>query len=221
MIDGLTTIMNEKFFIRDDIPKIIANYIEQGYQIWISLRLNEDSSRWYDTEVVPSWMRESIFVFEDLDYGDLKDKADQETSMVLTNNMENPSIYDVCGKVYNIESVLYYGTFPIVNIADIIFCFGFDEKTFVNFCEQSNLIGIVGEHVARDNDIKNSRNGIAFLVDKDKSWKETYDNVIDYVSLCIKQQRLSIKHNRTILGVIYQGKDYELAKNSFLNLLYV
>jgi hypothetical protein len=228
LIDGLSTIMNEKYFILDEIPRIMADYIEEGFNIWIALRIREDPSRWYEAKVVPDWMRDNTIVFSDLDFTNVSKVADQETSMVITNNVENPALYDICGEVNHIEEIFHFGTFPIVDKADYIFCFGFNELKFTEFCAQSNLIGIIGDHVSRDNDTDNTVNGMAFFIDNDSmkedvvdTWNNVYKEIKSYISICVKEKRFKPKHNNAVLGVIYQGKDYEKAKISGLNLLYV
>jgi hypothetical protein len=232
LIDGLSTIMNEKYFILDEIPRILADYIEEGFTIWIVLRLREDASRWYEPKVVPDWLRDNCIVFSDFDFSNVSKIADQETSMVITNNLENPVLYDICGTVNHINEIFHFGTFPIVNKADYILCFGFNELKFTEFVKQSNLIGIIGDHVARDNDPGNTVNGMAFLVDKnenspsniislEESWIKSYKDITDYINLCVKEKRYKPKHGNSILGAIYQGKDITQAKLSGLNLLYV
>lgn len=221
LIDGLTTIMNEKFFILDEIPRIMASYIEEGFTIWISIREHEDTERWNDTTIVPDWMRENIVLINNLEFENLPNIADQEDSMVITNQIDNPALYDVCGSVNDVKEVFHSDLFPIVDKADFIFCFGFNETEFVNFCNQSNLIGILNDHVVRDNDTKNSINGMAFWIDKEKSWIQNYKSASDIVSLCINERRYIPKNNKRLLGVIYQGKEFRMAKESKLPLLYV
>lgn len=230
LIDGLSTIMNEKYFILDEIPRILADYIEEGFTIWIVLRLREDASRWYEPKIVPDWLRDSCTVFSDFDFTNLSKVADQENSMVITNNVENPALYDICGDVNHIEEIFHFGTFPIVDKADYLLCFGFNESKFIDFVNQSNLIGIIGDHVARDNDPDNTVNGMAFFIDlNDKIspnsdndfWTKKYNDITNYINLCVKEKRYKPKHANSIIGVIYQGRDFEQAKISGLNLLYV
>jgi hypothetical protein len=220
-IDGLSTIMNEKYFILDEIPRIIAEYLEEGFKIMIVLREREDSSRWYDFKVVPDWMRNNITVSSEIDYTNLMNIVDKETSMVISNDISNPVLQDVFDNINDIKDVFNFGKYPVVNRADYLFCFGFDEKEFMDFCNQSNLIGIIGEHVARDNDFQNSINGMAFLVDKDKSWSENLKDMKGYIKACLKENRYIPRHSNRMLGIIFQGREYAIAKASQLNLLYV
>jgi hypothetical protein len=221
LIDGLTTIMNEKFFILDEIPRIMASYIEEGFTIWIAVREHEDVLRWENKEIVPDWMRENIILINDLEFENLPTLADQEDSMVITNQMDNPALYDVCGSVNDVKEVFHSDLFPIVNQADFLFCFGFSEDEFTKFCNQSNLIGILNDHVVRDNDTKNTIHGMAFWMDKDVSWSQNYKNAFEIVTLCLAEHRYIPKHNKKLLGVVYQGKEYEMAKESKIPLLYV
>lgn len=220
-IDGLSTIMNEKYFILDEIPRIMADYLEEGFKIKIALREREDSSRWYDFKVVPDWMHNNIVLFSGIDYSNLMNIVDKETSIAITNDIDNPVLQTIFDNINDIKDIFHFGTFPIVNRADYLFCFGFEEKEFMDFCNQSNLIGIIGEHVARDNDFQNSVNGMAFLVDKDKSWIETFKDTKNYIKVCIKENRYIPRHKNQMLGIIYQGREYNMAKVSQLNLLYV
>jgi hypothetical protein len=221
LIDGLTTIMGKKYFILDEIPRIMASYIEEGFNIWIAVREQEDTDRWYNIEVVPDWMRDNILLISGLEYENLPNLVDQEDSMVITNQLDNPALYDVCGSVNDVKEVFHSDLFPIVNKADFLFCFGFTEAEFVRFCEQSNLIGIVNDHLARDNDTKNSTHGMAFWMDKDLTWIENYTNAFEIVSLCLSENRYIPKHNKKLLGIVYQGGNIEMAKESRIPLLFV
>ena len=221
LIDGLSTIMNEKYFILDEVPRILADYIDDKFKIWIAIRYHEETSQWSDDRIVPKWLHDNVKVIEALDFQKLPNVADQNESIVITNDLNNTSIYNVCGDVFHIEEVFRYGTFPTVDIADFIFCFGFDEETFINFCVQSNLIGVVNNKTVRDNDPKNSVNGMAFWVDKDKKWNETLEECSVFANICIKKNRFKPKYDRSILGVMNQNKTDTLAIESNLPILYV
>jgi hypothetical protein len=160
-------------------------------------------------------------VLGNLEFENLPNLADQEDSMVITNQIDNPALYNVCGSVNDVKEVFHSDLFPIVNQADFLFCFGFNEEEFMRFCNQSNLIGILNDHVVRDNDTKNSINGMAFWIDREKSWNHNYKNVSDIITLCLKERRYVPKHNKKLLGVIYQGKGFDIAKESKMPLLYV
>jgi hypothetical protein len=199
----------------------MASYIEEGFTIWIAVREHEDVIRWENKEIVPDWMRENIVLINDLEFENLPTLADQEDSMVITNQIENPALYNVCGDVNDVKEVFHSDLFPIVNNADFLFCFGFPEKEFIRFCSQSNLIGIVNDHVARDNDTKNTVQGMAFWMDKDKTWTENYKNAFEIIGICLTERRYISKHNKKLFGIVYKGEDYTMSKESKLPLLFI
>jgi hypothetical protein len=220
MIDGLSSIMNEEFFLNDSIPRYLINYIEEGYNVWIVIREQEDTDRW-NLLTVSNFIRENIILLTDFDISSLLNLANQETSMVLTNYPENKSLYNVCGKVYTVKEFFDLKIFPEIKLADFLFCFGFSEEKFFSFCEESNLIGIVNNKTVRDKDERNKTNGMAFMVYKEKSWKEQMIDFNDFANTCIKQKLFIPKYDKTLLGIIYQGKDKFIALESKLPLLYV
>ena len=149
------------------------------------------------------------------------DLADQESSMVITNYPENKSLYNICGKVYTNTEIFNLEKFPTINFADFLFCFGFSEKDFLVFCETSNFIGIVKNKTVRDKDENNKTNGMAFWVEKDIEWKEQNEEFQDFANICIQKKLFIPKHKKTLLGIIYQGKDKLNALKSELPLLYI
>ena len=68
---------------------------------------------------------------------------------------------------------------------------------------------------------RNKTNGMAFMVYKEKSWKEQMIDFNDFANTCIKQKLFIPKYDKTLLGIIYQGKDKFIALESKLPLLYV
>ena len=91
VIDGLTTIMNEKYFVQDVIPRVLMNQIKKGYHIWIIGREQEDLSRWNNSDVVPKKLQDEVVIMRDFNFDDLVTLADKETSMIVTNNKKNKS----------------------------------------------------------------------------------------------------------------------------------
>ena len=220
LIDGLSSIMNEEYFMNDAIPRFLAKFLEEGYSIWINIREQEDTDRW-NIITVPKFLRENILLLDDFDITSLIDLADQESSMVITNYPENKSLYNICGKVYTNTEIFNLEKFPTINFADFLFCFGFSEKDFLVFCETSNFIGIVKNKTVRDKDKNNKTNGMAFWVEKDIEWKEQNEEFQDFANICIQKKLFIPKHKKTLLGIIYQGKDKLNALKSELPLLYI
>ncbi len=220
LIDGLSSIMNEKYFINDSIPRFLTKFVEDGYNIWINIREQEDTDRW-NIITVSDFLRNNILLLTDFDISSLVILAEQNSSMVITNYPENKSLYDICGKVYINKEIFDLVEFPKINIADFLFCFGFSEENFFKFCYESNLIGVIKNKTIRDKDEKNKTNGIAFLVQKDDDWNEQMTEFKDFANICIEKKLFIPKHNKTLLGIIYQGKDIAIATKSKLPLLYI
>lgn len=221
LIDGLTTIMNEKYFIKDEVPRVLGDYLDQGFEILLLLRDLEDSTRWYQTNIVPDWMRENILLQSILDFETLANNADQEESMVLTNNPTNRSLYNICGPVKSVEQIFHTDKFPILTTSDFLFCFGWDQDTFATFCETTNCIGIVDEHVLVNSKKGVRPNAMAFWMNPTKSAKESLRKIQLYSEKAIRSNRFKPQHQRNLLGVIYQGKDYSLAKEFNIPLFYI
>lgn len=220
LIDGLSSIMNEKYFISDSIPRFLTKFVEDGYYIWINIREQEDTDRW-NLLTIPDYLRVNVLLLTDFDISSLVILADQNSSMVITNYPENKSLYNICGKVYTSKEIFDLTGNPQINIADFLFCFGFSEETFFKFCDESNLIGIVKNKTVRDKDEKNKTNGMAFFVEKDVEWNTQMKEFKDFGNICIQQKLFIPKHNKTLLGIIYQGKDKNIAIESKLPLLYI
>ncbi len=167
LIDGLSSIMNEEYFVSDVIPRYLTKFIEDGYNVWITIREQENTDRW-NLLKIPDFIRNNVILLNDFDISSLIILANQETSMVITNYPENKSLYNVCGKVYTNKEIFHLETFPELKLTDFLFCFGFSEENFFSFCETSNLIGIVNNKTIRDKDKHNKTNGMAFWVNKEK-----------------------------------------------------
>ena len=211
--------MNEKYFIDDYIPRYLCKYIEENYNIWIVVREQEDTFRW-NSEIVPDYVRENVVLLRDFDISDLVTLADQEDSVVITNYPENKSLYNICGPVYEVKS-FFELTFHKITFADFLFCFGFTEEQFYNFCEESNLIGVVKNETIRDKDENNKTNGMAFWVEPNKTWKEQVEDFTSFANICIDKRLFVPKHHRTLLSVLYQGKNEKTAIDSNLPILYI
>lgn len=220
LIDGLSSIMNEDYFLNDTIPRYLTKYVEEGYNVWIIVRDQEKTESW-NLLKVSIFLRENILLLTDFDLFGLINLANQETSMVVTNYPENKSLYNICGKVHTNKEIFHLEKFPEIKLADFMFCFGFSEEKFFSFCETSNLIGIVNNKTIRDKDEHNKTNGMAFWVDKEKSWKEQMNDFNEFAMICIQRKLFIPKHDKTLLGIIYQGKDKNIALESELPLLYV
>jgi hypothetical protein len=220
LIDGLSSIMNEDYFLSDTIPRYLTKYIEEGYNVWIVIREQENTEPW-NLLKVSTFLRENILLLTDFDLFGLLNLTNQETSMVVTNYPENKSLYNICGKVYTNEEIFHLEIFPQIKLADFLFCFGFSEEKFFSFCEESNLIGIVNNKTIHDKDELNKTNGMAFWVDKEKSWRDQMNDFNEFANICVQRKLFIPKHDKTLLGIIYQGKDKFIALESELPLLYV
>jgi hypothetical protein len=211
--------MNEKYFIDDTIPRDLCKYIQEGYNVWIIIREQEDTMRW-NSSFVSDFLRENVILLENFDISRLSKLSDQDNSVMITNYLENKSLYDICGPVYNVKDFFSLG-FPAITLADFLFCFGFTEEQFYAFCEASNLIGVAKDKTVRDKDEKNKTNGMAFWVDSNKTWKDQKEDFLIFANICVEKKLFVTKNKHTMLGVIYQGKDENNAMESDLPLLYV
>jgi hypothetical protein len=218
-IDGLSTIMNEKYFVDDSIPRDLCKYIQEGFNVWIIIREQEDTMRW-SSSTVSDFLRSNVLLLENFNFSDLFVLSDRENSVVITNYSENKSLYDVCGPVYNVKD-FFNIKFPSILFTDFLFCFGFTEEKFYTFCEESNLIGVAKDKTVRDKDEKNKTNGMAFWVDPIRVWGGQKEDFLIFANICIEKKLFIPKNKNVMLGVIYQGKDEKNAMDSDLPLLYV
>lgn len=196
LIDGLETIVKENHFIRDDIPRFLAQCIDLGYTLWIT---EKDLS--YD--FVPMWLQKNV---TPIDLDNIQNIKFNEDSFILTKNSKSAKKLNQKITVLTLKDIsLPIKYFPI-NIADLILCFGFTADNFIEFCDTSNFIGIIEDEIV----IKNKKpQGVAYMIDSTINFKEQLFRANNFMKMLIKDKDYHLLHKNRILGVTDKGKGLE------------
>ena len=178
IILGAHTIFSDKYFINDEVPRILGGYIEDGFRIELFQVLPDDGQIFEEAQM-PFWLRENIFIIDTIND---KEKFDKE-SFAITDNPELHKLVKINIPVYTnfFESL----SFDKFNIVDLLVCFGFSSKEFKHFCKSNNLLGFENGAII-DKKIKMS-NAVAVSVDSDNT-KETYHYAISKFKMAIDNE---------------------------------
>ena len=145
----------------------------------------------------------------------------KEESIVLTNTNEATLYFKVFGfkQVYEIKQFMKdIVKYPIIDMVDFIFAFGFNEKNFIQFCKENNSRGIVNSKIVYD--LENPIT-LTFWVNNTKDFDSNYEGFNQFSIEQIKSKNYMLKKDGNIMAVVYQGNDEILAIESELPILYV
>ena len=137
LIDGANTVMHNGFFIQDHIPRQLAKFIDDEYKIYLIYENYDDKDMWENSKHTPDWFKTTI-ILQDFDFM-LKEKDNfskkEKDTIVIT---KRPEFF----KDFGFKILTYTSKFDKLNVADVIFCFGFSKLDFLRFCKESKLIGV-------------------------------------------------------------------------------
>ncbi len=214
IVDGVNTLFSNGYFVRDDIPRHLASYMDMGYSIWI-LTMSPDEHDMWDELTMPDWLKQNCFVMDTDLFNELKKSTFDSQSMFVTNNPDITQFYDLKMKIKTPNEVFKCEEYVPLNIADVILCFGFTEHEFTKFYQESHLIGVMNKNF--HNLIGNKADGIAVFIDENMSdLKNSYEKILDILNGLLEEKKYKIKHNSKILGVTYKGQGIE---NMNMNIL--
>jgi hypothetical protein len=145
----------------------------------------------------------------------------KEMSIVLTNTNEAIVYFKVFGfkQVYEIKNFMKnIVSYPVIDMVDFIFAFGFNKKNFIQFCTENNSRGIINSQIVYDVEYPTT---LTFWVDNDRDYNSSYD---EFNGICVEQINsgtYELKKEGDMMAVVYQGNDENLAIDSELPILYV
>jgi hypothetical protein len=201
LIDGVNTVISNGYFIKDDIPRILADYKSKDYDIWLLSETYESSQEWNNSKCIPSWLQNSTILI-DFDFViSNNDKFDKE-SIVITNR---PKMF----KNYNLKISSLETSIKPLNVADVIFCFGFTKLEFIKFCKNAKLIGVMNEKFF--NKETSNPDGVAFMIDdkKSKNLEMESEFAIGCINKLIGDKIYTIQHRKKVIGITNNGLGIE------------
>jgi hypothetical protein len=220
LIDGLQTLMNKNNYItNNEIFRYLSSKIDENFEILVLIFSEEDKFKAYD--FFPECMYKNI-IFYNRNMGmEVLTPMNKEESLVLTNTNEAIVYFKVFGfkQVYEIRNFMKkIVNYPIADMVDFIFAFGFNEKNFIQFCTENNSRGIINSQIVYDVDYPTT---LTFWVDNSKDYDESYQEFTKFSIKQINSGEYEIKQDGNMMAVVYQGNDETLAIKSELPILYI
>jgi hypothetical protein len=108
--------------------------------------------------------------------------------------------------------------YPIIDMVDFIFAYGFNEKNFIQFCSENNSRGIINSQIVYDVDYPTT---LTFWVDNTKDFNSSYTEFNKFSIDQVNSGDYELKKDGNIMAVVYQGNDENLVIESELPILYV
>ena len=217
IIDGPYTILSNQYFINDTIPRILASYIDQGYNIWLIQTEAPDMDALDNTQM-PSWLNENMMILNEARFNNLKTLDFDSKSFIVSDNHLRASEYKTKLKIKSFEEV--FGgkvecSYNPIDIADLIICFGFPLEEFKKFCHHSHLLGMAGNKLLEST----KKNGVAILVEEEDS-EENIDKTIDKFKSLVAKKHYKVKHDGNVMGATYKGQGIN-PSNKYIPFLYI
>jgi len=197
LIVGTHTLFFNGYFISDEAPRILASFIDKNFKIEL-LKLAPEEEEILKNAEMPFWLREHLFLLDEL----APNEKYHSESFAIAANMDDvkaiklklPVNINYFNKTNNIN----------FNIADLLICFGFTQSYFKQFCKTNNLLGVSNGVFTFKNGKK--YNGVAVAVEGDND-DETKEYAIRKFNIAVKEGMYETKHDDTIIGVCYKGRE--------------
>jgi hypothetical protein len=220
LIDGLQTLKNKfNYTVKDEIFRFLSSKIDEKFQIIILTFSSEEETEAF--EIFPECMFKNI-IFYNRNMGiEMIKTLNKEESIILTNTNEATLYFKVFGfqQVYEIRSFIKNTVdYPIIDMVDFIFAFGFSEKNFIQFCKENNSRGIINSQIVYNIDYPTT---LTFWVDSSKDYNLSYEEFNIFSIKQISSGEYELKREGNIMAVVYQGNDEILAIKSELPILYI
>jgi hypothetical protein len=219
IIDGPYTLISNEHFIKDEIPRMLAKYIDDDYKIWmINVEVNDDTFFLKNTSV-PQWLKENVMMISIETFKGLSlSEYNKKDSFILTDNHERVQSYGKKLTVYHLNDLFKNSKYEPLNIADLILCFGFEKSEFTNFCQQSNLLG-VSENKTIKTTMSLNPDGVAFHIKKnDIKIVNEVKHSQGILNDMIKNNQYKIRHYHNILGVTNKGKGLDHVNLEYMGI---
>jgi len=213
LIDGISSIIKEENFIKDEIPRYFSNLLEQKFIFWLYVY---DSN--YDNlnyECIPFWLKSNIIKIDNEILKSVNSLNISKESFILTSDLPRSSEINQKlrhkFKTININEI--FKTEQLNNIADILLCFGFDKMDFFKFCKDYNFLGLDGNEYINLNSKKIS--SFAYCIKSDVISQE-YIRTMEKFKELTDNKKIISKNNGYVLGITNKGKGL---KNIDLNII--
>lgn len=197
LLDGVNTLIYNENFIRDDIPRMLANYLEKGYELWLISESYDATQKWNSLNCIPNWLMEQTVVI-DFDFVVKNYGKYTSDSMVITNR---PKFFtNMKLKTISLET-----KYKPLRVADVIFCFGFTKPEFIRFCSNTKSIGIIQERFI--NKTVSNPDGVAFFIDENvKELESEAEFAVGCLNRLITNKNYKIQYRKKVIGVTNKGK---------------
>ena len=220
MIDGLQTLMNmNKYSVKDEIFRFLSSKVDENFEILVLTFSDEEKNNSYS--FFPECMYSNI-IFYNRNMGmEVLTPINKKDSIVLTNTNEATTYFKVFDfkQVYEIKNFMKnIVSYPMIDMVDFIFAFGFNEKNFIQFCKENNSRGIINSQIVYDVEYPTT---LTFWVDNTKDFDSNYQEFNKFSITHINSVEYEIKQEGNMMAVLYQGNDENLAIDSELPILYV
>jgi hypothetical protein len=220
LIDGLQTLKNVNNYSKNnEIFRFLSSKVDENYEILILTFSDEEKIEAYN--FFPVCMYKNVIFYNRNAGLEVVTPMNKNESIVLTNTEEATVFFKVFGfkQVYEIKKFMKeVVNYPIIDMVDFIFAFGFNEKNFIQFCNENNSRGVINSQIVYDVDYPTT---LTFWVDNTKNYDSNYEEFNKFSIDQINSGEYDLKRDGNIMAVIYQGNDEILALESGLPILYV
>lgn len=218
-MSGLNTLMNQNnYFLRDEIPRFLSKKIDEDYELWF---IGTDLEKDIVSKKLPECLVNNI-VFYNLNYNlDILDDNDKDDSLILVSNKKDKEIFKKTGfkKVFYSEKYFNNVAFPRnpIDAVDYLFCFGFSDLEFIDFCKFNKSRGLAYGTIVYDLEEPLT---LSYQIDRDLSYGDNYNNFNNFVNKQVDEGSYKVKNNTHAMAVMFQGKDEDKVIESKLPIFY-
>lgn len=177
LIESSNTILNNGFFIKDEIPRILANYIDEKYTIWML----KDTSQDYDIlnfTSIPFWLKENIVILDSDMLSYIGRTPLDKKSFILTHDVVKSKRHNLGIDIITMNEMFETTTFQSPKLTDLVLCFGFNIIDFIRFCNETKMIGVNYEDKNPINHNEKKPTGVAVMVSNPCINPQAYDSYI-------------------------------------------
>jgi hypothetical protein len=208
-----------KYSVKDEIFRFLSSKVDENFEILVLTFSDEEKNNSYS--FFPECMYSNI-IFYNRNMGmEVLTPINKKDSIVLTNTNEATTYFKVFDfkQVYEIKNFMKnIVSYPMIDMVDFIFAFGFNEKNFIQFCKENNSRGIINSQIVYDVEYPTT---LTFWVDNTKDFDSNYQEFNKFSITHINSVEYEIKQEGNMMAVLYQGNDENLAIDSELPILYV
>ena len=218
-MNGLNTLMNQNdYFIREEIPRFLSRKVDENYELWF---LGNDMEKNVLIKKLPECLSNNIVYYNSEYPLDILDDSDKDDSLILVSNKKDRETFKLAGfkKVFISEKYFDTVAFPRtpIDAVDYLFCFGFDDVEFVEFCKFNKSRGFLNGYIVFDLEEPLT---LSYQVDRNLNYSENYNIFNNFVNKQVSEGKYKIKNNTHVMAVLYQGKEEDKVSETKLPVLY-